>query len=104
MSSPNLLSLPLPDGRRCFYAPEYDFTPPDMRRLVGNLPGVKLRGSMDCDPAGLCWFEFQIDDWLFYVHNPFPSSSYWFIAADPHTDERILAQFVNDMEGLVAVW
>lgn len=100
----NLLTMPMPDGRRCFHAPESELAPQDMRRLVSNLPGVKLRGTIDCDPAGLCWFEFEIDDWRFQVHNPFPQGSYWFIAVEPETDERILAQFVADLEALVATW
>ncbi|MBI3160545.1 MAG: hypothetical protein HYZ26_13185 [Chloroflexi bacterium] len=96
--------MPLPNGSRCFYAPEYDLTPEAMRRLVSNLPGVKLLGTLDCDEQGLCWFEFEIDSWRFKVHNPFPRGAYWFIAADPQTDEAVLARFVADLEALVAVW
>lgn len=96
--------MPLPDGSRCFYAPEYDLEPGAMRLLVSNVPGVKLLGTLDCDAENRCWFEFEIDSWRFKVHNPFPRGAYWFIAADPGTDERILARFVAGLEGLVATW
>lgn len=104
MTSPTLLTMPMPDGSRCFYAPEYDLKPSAMRLLVSNLPGVKLRGTMDCDSAGSCWFEFEIDEWRFQVHNPFPTGAFWFIAVNPETDERILTQFVGHLDSLAATW
>jgi hypothetical protein len=101
MTETALSHMTMPDGARCFYAPELGIDPYHLRHLIGNVSGVKLTGAIDCDPAESCWFDFEYIDNVFQVHNPFPSGTYWFIASDPLIGDEILTQFLRDFHQLL---
>jgi len=101
MSESALTNMTMPDGARCFYTPELSLDPYQLRRLIGNVSGVKLTGAIDCDTAESCWFDFEYLDLKFKVHNPFPNSTFWFIAEDPFTGEDVLTDFVRDFQYLL---
>ena len=96
-----LTNMTMPDGARCFFVPELSLDPYQLRRLIGNVSGVKLLGTIDCDEVERCWFNFEYLDLRFSVHNPFPNSTFWFIANDPLTSDDVLTDFLGDFLSLI---